>query len=690
MKKENTKVTDSLSIFKSYTDKNPVSVTWEKVFEMISSDYLKESTEKYRYYLQQGLKKEAEKIKRGSYGFTPAVTCEGGRKSEHIVGYTNFSLADFDHLPSDDLLRCRALLEADPYTFLAYVTISGNGIRVIFRTDSSDDYAEAYRQGNEYFAQLLGYDYDKKCKNPARLSGMCHDAQAIFHPEAKSLHLVPAAKPVKRGRPQKLRHPSVKEVEKLVMEELEEQGFRYEPERHNEYISTALYSMNRFGVTEQEAGEWALEKFADYGTPQVENILRSVYRNVAEHGSRKPPKKEKERYATLEEIEDFITSQAMLRHNVITNRREIRMKEDKQFRDITDRDENTLWCRANKSGVRTNFKSVQLLLNSEFVPNYNPLTEYFEHLPEWDGKTDYIGQLAATVQTTTQEMFVHCFRKWFVAILAGILDERTVNHEVLVFIGQQGAFKTTWFNNLLPPELGRYYHAKQNSSRMNKDDLFTMAEFALICFEEIDCMNAYELNQLKAMITMQTINERAAYARNKDSRPHIASFCGTGNNLRFLSDPTGNRRWLPFEIVSIKDPRTYTLPYKGIFAHAYHLYKNDFCYWFSQDEILKLNKHNEAFEVPNLEEELILSYYRKPAPGEACIFITTSRILEHINVSIKTSLSSTKIGIAMRHIGFRRFKQNGIRGYLVVELSVEEINENKRVKENGTEQELPF
>ena len=682
---------DSTSIFKSYTDQTPMSVTWEEIFQMISSEYLRENTEKYRYYLQQGMKKEADKIKKASYGFTPAVVCEGGRKAEHIVALTGFSMADFDHLPPDDLSRCMALLDADPYAFLAYITISGNGIRIIFRVDNIDHYAEAYRQGNEYFAKLIGHAYDAQCKNPARLSGMCYDAQALFHPEAKSLHIIPKAIQSSRaGHSGKCAHATVKEVEKQILSELEQSGLCYEPGRHNEYISNALYSMNRFGVSETEAGEWALKMFSDYGAEQVEDILHSVYRNVEEHGSRKLPKNERKRYATLEEVEAFVTSQAKLRYNVITGRREICMKEDTQFRDISDRDENTLWCRANKSGVRTNFKSLQLLLNSEFVPQYNPLKEYFENLPEWDGETDYIGQLASTVQTTTQETFIHCFRKWLVAMLASLLDEKTINHEVLVFIGIQGAYKTSWFNKLLPPELIRYYRAKQNSSQMNKDDLFTLVEFALICFEEIDCIRSYELNQLKAMITLETISERPAYARNKDSRPHIASFCGTGNNMQFLSDPTGNRRWLPFEIVSIADPHTYVLPYKEIYAQAYHLYKNGFRYWFSQEEIKLLNKHNEAFEVPNLEEELIRNYYRKPAPGEIGTFITTARILEHINGLIKVPLSPTKIGITMRKIGFDGFKQNGVRGYRAIELSIEEINENKRVKESVEEPKLPF
>lgn len=46
-------------------------------------------------------------------------------------------------------------------------------------------------------------------------------------------------------------------------------------------------------------------------------------------------------------------------------------------------------------------------------------------------------------------------------------------------------------------------------------------------------MRPAELNQLKAMVTMPYVNERAAYGRNKERHPHIASFCGTGNNVQF-------------------------------------------------------------------------------------------------------------------------------------------------------------
>ena len=104
---------------------------------------------------------------------------------------------------------------------------------------------------------------------------------------------------------------------------------------------------------------------------------------------------------------------------------------------------------------------------------------------------------------------------------------------------------------------------------MTKDDLIALSQYALICCEELDTMSASEMNQLKAAVTMQYINERAAYAHYAEQRKHINSFCGTGNNPEFLNDPTGTRRWLPFEVESIVSPRQHPFNHPGIYAQAY-------------------------------------------------------------------------------------------------------------------------
>ncbi len=199
------------------------------------------------------------------------------------------------------------------------------------------------------------------------------------------------------------------------------------------------------------------------------------------------------------------------------------------------------------------------------------------------GVTDFIRELSETVKVKggakEQELFYEYLKKWLVAMVVGWLVENVVNNVILVLIGEQGSYKTTWFNYILPPQIRNYFYTKTNAKRMTMDDLLTLAQYGLVCCEELDTMSGKELdtmsgkeldtmsgkelNQLKAAVTMPSINERVAYAHYAEHRKHIASFCGTGNNIQFLSDPTSNRRWLPFEIESIQSPREHPFNYEG-------------------------------------------------------------------------------------------------------------------------------
>ena len=304
----------------------------------------------------------------------------------------------------------------------------------------------------------------------------------------------------------------------------------------------------------------------------------------------------REMYATVEDIKAFLGGRLYLRHNVITGRVECRLPSNYEtdgtdWQPISDRVVNSLWVELSKEKpVRA--QDIYRVLESDFVEEYHPFRYYLDHLPPWDGD-DYIIELSVSVTirggVEKQMLFYEYLKKWLVAMVAGWIDETVVNHVMLVLIGEQGSYKTTWFNYLLPPELKSYFYTKTNSNRMGRDDLLTLAQYGLVCCEELDTMRPSELNQLKAALTMPSIDERAAYAHFHEHRQHIASFCGTGNNVQFLSDETGNRRWLPFEVESIRSPRDHPFNYAGIYAQAYALYQEGFRYWFSQDEIRQLS-----------------------------------------------------------------------------------------------------
>lgn len=518
---------------------------------------------------------------------------------------------------------------------------------------------------------------------------MAHDPAACYNPEAIPLHIDPprAKEAGRRGRPLKPGSCSAPAAEaaKAAAGRLEGEGVRYEPGRHNEYVMRMGYLFNLYGVPEEEAVAYAGKSFADYGAEKAAGIFRSCYAKAEEHGTLRLPRGGSEgaggegRAARVGEIESFLLSQAEFRHNTITHQAEIRWAGEAEFRPLEDRDMNTLWGRMNKAVGRVGLADMYNVVHSEFTPLFDPFRDYFGRLPAWDGKGDPIGALADTVRVkSSQAEFREYFRKWFVGILSALLDEQVVNHVILVLIGGQGLYKTTWFNFLLPPGLRRYFYTKTNSDRLNKDDLFSLTEFALICFEELDGMRPAELNQLKAMVTMPYVNERAAYGHNKERRPHIASFCGTGNNVQFLADPTGNRRWLPFEVSEICDPYCHAIPYDEVYAQAYALWKGGFRHWFSQEEIRRLNEHNSSFEQPDLEEDLVRTHFRKPFEGEVGIFVSTADILVEINMGLRHPLSPAKVGATMGRLGFAPVRYKGKRGYIVVKKTAEDIERERK------------
>jgi hypothetical protein len=354
---------------------------------------------------------------------------------------------------------------------------------------------------------------------------------------------------------------------------------------------------------------------------------------------------------------------------------ECRLPGENLWQPISDRIVNSLWKdRSHQKNVR--IQDMRNILDSDFVPDFHPFRFYLERLPPWDGQDHILAMsLSVNVKGDAQEqmLFADYLKKWLVGMVAAWVDDTVVNNVILVLIGEQGSYKTTWFNHLLPPELSSYFYTKTNANRMGRDDLLTLAQYGLVCCEELDTMRPSELNQLKAAVTMPSIDERAAYAHFHEHRKHIASFCATGNNTQFLSDPTGNRRWLPFEVERIESPRDKPFDYKGIYSQAYALYQQGFQFWFSREEILRLTEHNRQFETPRLEYELANLYFCQPSGARPGVFMSVARAMQVVSANISQKLSPVHLGRALGELGFQRVKFNGQRGYIVVQRTAAEI-----------------
>lgn len=78
---------------------------------------------------------------------------------------------------------------------------------------------------------------------------------------------------------------------------------------------------------------------------------------------------------------------------------------------------NSLIIELTKAGIDISTSKLEILMRSEWIPKYNPIKEYFESLPKWDG-VDYILKLASY----EKEVFVYHLRKWLVRSIKCALE----------------------------------------------------------------------------------------------------------------------------------------------------------------------------------------------------------------------------------------------------------------------------
>ncbi len=395
-----------------------------------------------------------------------------------------------------------------------------------------------------------------------------------------------------------------------------------------------------------------------------------------------------------------------LRHDIVSDKLQVRLlgdeakgKRQEYWKELSKHDINSIVCHcAQEYDANITSREVMTALQSDLIPDVHPLREYVLSCGEWtEEQPDWIDFVArqVTVKPLGDEakgdkargegLWRECFKKWFVAMVASWMNDEVVNHHVLVLIGKQGIYKTTWLEHLIPPQLRDYCCKLANATQLSKDDRLRIAEFGLINLDELDAMTPRELNAMKSIITATDVNERAAYGYTKERRIRLASFCASSNRREFLTDITGNRRWLPFEVENIQNPFFTTLPYERMYAQAWALAQDPlFSYWFDLDEIAVLEEHNDTFRAQENEEQLLSVYFAVPAEDAPnAKFLTTAEISEKLVSwgNIKRPMPINRLGVLLGQLGFQQVNK-GVprrRGWIVYEKDSDTINNERKI-----------
>jgi len=330
-------------------------------------------------------------------------------------------------------------------------------------------------------------------------------------------------------------------------------------------------------------------------------------------------------------------------------------------RPLTDWDVNTIWGElANNLGPRCAKSTVEDIINSDATPTYNPFLDFFAKHRD---KTPQgcIATLSKCIKTQLEggsdadaAAYTYTFlRKWLVSIVASM--HGTYSLLILVLVGGQGIGKTNFFRWILPEELQEYYGESKLDA--GKDDAMLMTSKVILCDDEFSGKSKSEYKHLKDISSKQKFNMRLPYGRRTQDFTRYAVLCGTSNDSEIINDPTGNRRIVPINIKSIDFEAYQSIDKVDLFMEAYHIFhsEGDTSWQLQKHEIEFLNHTSLPNEQVDMAQEAINMFFEKPGTdGIGTETLTTTEIINHIQLNSRLTITAYRIGHAMKFMGFER------------------------------------
>ena len=378
-------------------------------------------------------------------------------------------------------------------------------------------------------------------------------------------------------------------------------------------------------------------------------------------------------------VEQFLSDNYQFRHNVLNGKVEYRTISAEQadyqqvWRTLTPEALNSIVRKAKQENITKNSPKTDILevIHSDATPTYNPIWEFLDNLPKWDGQ-NHLSQMFSRLPGISSEQ-LDFLVIWFRSAVAHWQqkDKLHANESVPTLIGGQGCGKSTFIARLLPPELREYYLDHLNlSNKFDKE--MALTNNLLVNLDELDAIRPSQQASLKQTLSKIKVNGRTIYGSSQQDRPRYASFVATTNNPHPLSDVTGSRRFICIEIPEGQYiDNSGEIDYGQLYAQLmYEVNELKAPYWFTNEQVARIQQLNLDYTDEKDIAEIVEACFRKPNEGEKVKAMNCTQMLELISKeypSLKKTVSTkVHLGLAMKDLGFEHTERGHVKFYNVV------------------------
>ena len=256
----------------------------------IASGKYKAEVEEIRTLLEQGKTEEAANKKKQLLAFTPSAVFTEKRQMPFLEMYSGFVHLDFDKLTPEQLSTAFKVISEIPYTFLCFISPSGNGLKVFIEVNTCLEHHDtAYLQVQKHYEDATELKADPSCKDVTRLCFMS------YHPEAyrtiqNEKFIVTLPQIIQEQ--QTLAMPALKQVEQAEPENLDvtflfnqqiqftNQKASYTDGNRNNYIYLLASNCNRVGISQPDTELLCTQHF-DLPEREILEAVKSAYTHHA-------------------------------------------------------------------------------------------------------------------------------------------------------------------------------------------------------------------------------------------------------------------------------------------------------------------------------------------------------------------------------------------------------------------------